>query len=166
VVSEGYYKKGIIEKTLLIKRIIMTKKAWAITLFVMILLGLGACKNSAKRIDCDINDLNGKWKFVSIDGMEVKTEREAFLEFNTSNMRIHGSAGCNIINSTYEIDERNPSKITFKPAQMTMMMCPEMEAENAFSRIYPQIVSFSCIDGKSTLLLLDKDGKELIRLKK
>jgi heat shock protein HslJ len=140
------------------------KKTGVIALFAII-LGLGAC-NSRQQVNCNIIDLDGKWKLVSIDGMEVKTEREAFLEFNTTDKRIHGSAGCNVINSVYEIDEKNPSMITFKPAQMTMMMCPEMDAENAFVRIYPQITSFTCADDKTTLLFTDKDGKELMRLKK
>lgn len=165
----------------------MNKKGWISALLVLVMVTLGACNSQKKKkseacqsaeketITCGITDLEGEWKMVSIEGVNVETEREAFLRFDTEAKKIHGSAGCNVLNSVYELKESDPMAISFKPAQMTMMMCLKMEAENAFRRVSPEIASFTfaetpdgkcCAEGKSTLLLLDKDGKELIKLKR
>ncbi len=154
--------------------LLMDKKVWWSAIFTFILMGIamGACsskKTGTGSSAYGTGDLSGRWDIVSLDGKEIKTDREAFLEFDVEKKRIHGNAGCNVINSVYEVNKTKNMEIVFKPAQMTMMACPDMEAENAFVRIYPDIMSFSfgkASDGKTTVSFLNANGREIMKLKK
>ena len=56
---------------------------------------------------------------LSPDGME----KQPFIEFNIAEKRLHGNAGCNLINGAFQVDDENPSAISFPQVISTMMAC-------------------------------------------
>ena len=115
---------------------------------------------------CKANDLSGVWNIFSIEEEEVETETEAFLQFDTQEKRVHGRAGCNILNFAYETREDNATAIAFKQGISTRMMCVDIETEEQFLRICPEIVSFSLNAEGNTATFYDEENDELLVLKK
>ena len=115
---------------------------------------------------CKANDLSGVWNIFSIEGEVVETETEAFLQFDTQEKRVHGKAGCNMLSFAYETQENNATAIAFKQGISTRMMCIDMETEDQFLRICPEIVSFSIDIEGNTATFYDDEKDELLVLKK
>ena len=109
----------------------------------------------------------GEWLITEVDHAAVKTsEKEPFIGFVREEGRIYGSAGCNSIMGTWEIDEKNPSAIDLSKLASTMMMCPDMETERAILDAFSRVKSYQMADGGKALLFLDASGNEIVRMKK
>ncbi|MFA6779560.1 MAG: META domain-containing protein [Paludibacteraceae bacterium] len=125
---------------------------------------------------CGENALQGdfQWNVVAIAGSEVSPKGDgAFMVFDTVSNKMNGNTGCNIINANYVIDSVNANGISILPGQVTMMACPDMNIEQAFLNVLPTINSFSfqnldstCCAGQTTLVFLNKEDKEVLKLKK
>ena len=59
----------------------------------------------------------------------MEWEKQPFIEFNIAEKSLHGNAGCNLINGAFQVDDENPSAISFPQVISTMMACPDMEVE-------------------------------------
>ena len=114
----------------------------------------------------NMSDLNGEWIIFSIEGKEVPTGIETFLQFNIQEKRVHGKAGCNILNFAYETQDGNETAIAFKRGISTRMMCMDMETEDQFLKTCPEIVSFSLNTEKNVATFYDGEKKEVLVLKK
>lgn len=96
-----------------------------------------------------VADLNGKWMVSEAGGEAIPSgmENQPFIEFNISEKRIHGNAGCNVINGGYETDGGNVTAISFPQVISTMMMCPDMEVESRILKALNSIQSFGKLAG-------------------
>ena len=113
----------------------------------------------------DSTALEGAWAIRTVKGAALgETEKTPMLQFTLAEHRVHGNAGCNVINGTFELDPKNPSALTFGPMITTMMACPNMEAETAVLQALAQVQSFR-VEGE-TLYLCDASGAELLSLEK
>ena len=58
-----------------------------------------------------LSDLSGKWIISEAGGQSIPEgmEKQPFIEFNLSEKRIHGNAGCNLINGGFVADNENAS---------------------------------------------------------
>lgn len=113
----------------------------------------------------DSTALEGAWAIRTVKGAAPgETEKTPMLQFTLAEHRVHGNAGCNVINGTFELDPKNPSALTFGPMITTMMACPNMEAETAVLQALAQVQSFR-VEGE-TLYLCDASGAELLSLEK
>ncbi|MDT8439027.1 MAG: copper resistance protein NlpE N-terminal domain-containing protein [Wenzhouxiangellaceae bacterium] len=104
-----------------------------------------------------INDprLEGqRWRLIELQGQPVDAEalqREPFLEFDAATGRMHGNAGCNVINGSYAI--KTGLRIAFDERMaMTMMACPDMDTEQLFVEILPTIDNYSLGDDDTMTL--------------
>ena len=82
------------------------------------------------------NLLVGKhWKLVELMGapVENKNGKEAFMVLSAQDNRVHGNYGCNNFTGSYKLEEGN--RLSFSQMAGTMMMCPDMEVEQAFSEV-------------------------------
>ena len=77
------------------------------------------------------------------DGME----KQPFIEFNIAEKRLHGNAGCNLINGAFQVDDENPSAISFPQVISTMMACPDMEVEGRVLKALNSVQSFGKLAG-------------------
>ena len=73
------------------------------------------------------------WRLIELQGAPVsnKTGKEAFIVFRAQGKRVHGNFGCNNFNGSYTLEYGN--RISFSQMATTMMMCADMELEQAFS---------------------------------
>lgn len=96
-----------------------------------------------------VADLNGKWMVSEAGGEAIPSgmENQPFIEFNISEKRIHGNAGCNIINGGYETDGGSVTAISFPQVISTMMMCPDMEVESRILKALNSVQSFGKLAG-------------------
>ncbi|MCD8166128.1 MAG: META domain-containing protein, partial [Bacteroides sp.] len=78
-----------------------------------------------------VSTLGGSWNIVTVRGKSVSSSMETkpFIEFNVADKRIHGNAGCNVINGGYNQDGGQSNSLRFTQVVSTMMACPELDLE-------------------------------------
>lgn len=96
-----------------------------------------------------LSDLSGKWMITEAAGEAIPEgmEKQPFIEFDMTEKRIHGNAGCNIINGAFQTDETNPSAISFPQIISTMMACPDMAVEGRVTKALNEVQSFGKLAG-------------------
>ena len=96
-----------------------------------------------------LSDLSGKWIISEAAGEAIPDgmEKQPFIEFDMTEKRIHGNAGCNIINGAFQTDETNPSAISFPQLISTMMACPDMAVEGRVTKALNEAQSFGKLAG-------------------
>jgi heat shock protein HslJ len=113
-----------------------------------------------------INDLAGEWIISAVSGEAVKKmEKTPFLAFNIEEKRVHGNAGCNIINGGFSQEEGNAASLKFSQMISTMMACPDMDVETQVLKALNEVASFEKNEDGS-VSLLDGNGKVLLTLVK
>lgn len=95
-----------------------------------------------------LSDLNGKWMISEAGGQAIPEgmEKQPFIEFNISEKRIHGNAGCNLINGGFVADG-DAAAISFPQLVSTMMACPDMEVEGRVLKALNEVKSFGKLAG-------------------
>ena len=118
--------------------------------------------------DQHIYRVNDNWVAVRIGekdlsgGIEGDPASLPQLEIKVGEMKYNGSDGCNnYMGGLIELDEKI---IRFGIAAGTRMMCHEMEIPDLFNRTLPEVWSWAI--KKKQLHLFDKQGSELMQLKK
>ena len=114
----------------------------------------------------DVKKLEGKWNIVEVKGEKILKEGLPNMEFDMNNKKIHGNAGCNIFNTTVELDANDASSITINPAATTMMACPEMETEDAILKAMGEVKSVKAGQSENEMKLVDANGNVLLTLSK
>lgn len=117
-----------------------------------------------KEVTTAVNEetLKGTWVLTSIAGGDVATlftKNVPTMEFREE-AAVSGNAGCNTYRTTYKLEN---DSITFKPAAMTMMACPDLKGEGMFSTLLTapmQIV----VNGD--VLAFSKEGTTVLEFKK
>lgn len=117
-------------------------------------------KTASKSID-------GPWQVVEIAGKTVETsENIVFLNFDVLKKQVNGFTGCNYMHGKFKLKALK-SELTFQPAAMTRMMCPDSEIENNLIQQIGKVASYGTeLTSNNTvhLILFDKQGTELMRL--
>ncbi len=119
---------------------------------IAVLLSLFSCSVNNKRTYLsNISLESGQWVLINLNGQEVvkqNTERPIYLEFNVTDQKVAGFAGCNRLFGAYII---KGSAINFSRVGSTKMMCPDAELENTFVASLQQINRYQ-IEGEKLLL--------------
>lgn len=128
-----------------------------ITLICALIAGLAVLSS------CAHQELNGKWKVLSIDQVEIGPDifNEATLEINLGKGEYYGVSGVNYLSGKVLIDK---DKIDFQDGPMTRMAADphSMEVESAYVRALLGAEAYSFENGK--LLLKDGNGNTLMVL--
>lgn len=114
--------------------------------------------------------LNGAWRVTAINGQPNSNEGVQFV-FDLPEKKIHGNAGCNIINGEISIDPDVTNSVQFSNIASTRMMCPDIatetavlvaleETEKAFAKS-DDTVTFVNHAGKPVLQLIRIDPRSL-----
>lgn len=95
--------------------------------------------------------LEGEWKIVEVNGEAIPTdiEKKPFLNFDVQKKRIHGNAGCNMINGGFITKEDSPLAISFPAVAATMMACPDMTLERKVLKALNEVKSFEIVTDKN-----------------
>ena len=123
----------------------------------------------AKRPAATLASLQGKWDITAVYGQAVAdieaTDQAPFLEFNAEEKKLHGNAGCNIVNGGFTQKEGLPASLEFGQLISTMMAGPGMTLERQVLDAMNNVKSFVVKDNQ-TAALLDENGEEVLTLKK
>ena len=114
--------------------------------------------------------LNGAWRVTAINGQPNSNKGVQFV-FDIPEKKIHGNAGCNIINGEISIDPDVTNSVQFSNIASTRMMCPDIatetavlvaleETEKAFAKS-DDTVTFVNHAGKPVLQLIRIDPRSL-----
>lgn len=97
-----------------------------------------------KEAGVKLSDLDGKWMIVEADGKAIpkKMETQPYFEFDIAQKKMHGNAGCNIINGAIVTDKNDPASISFPNVISTMMMCPDSDVESRVMKAMNAVKSF------------------------
>ena len=114
-----------------------------------------------------ITSLEGEWRIAEIKGetLPAKLEKEPFIAFDLKAKRIHGNAGCNMINGGIITEENNPRSLSFPAVAATMMACPDMSIERKVLDALNAVKSFDITTNKD-VTLYGEDGTQLLVLKR
>lgn len=112
----------------------------------------------------NIDFLNGAWKVVSIDGVPVTASAMKF-SIDILELKIHGNAGCNILNGSILIDPDRPNSIQFQQLATTRMMCPDIQQETALLVALEEVTS-AYRSGEARVVLRNNGGKDKIVLER
>lgn len=101
-----------------------------------------------KEASAKLSDLNGEWLIREADGVAVPSgmEKQPNIAFDVTEKRLHGNAGCNIINGSFDTDQANPAAISFQRVISTMMACPDMEVEGRIKKSLGAARSFGKLE--------------------
>ena len=129
----------------------------------VIAFGLGSIGCKTQKVESDYTRLSeSTWNVIDLEKKVVeKTQNNPFITFDTNEMRVSGSGGCNRISGTFK-SQPNSDQISFSQMITTRMACLNMETENTFLNLIGK-VSFFKIEN-DTLTLYDSNRNELISL--
>jgi len=98
----------------------------------------------------------GEWKLSKINGKFVSLIKPITLNFNTTEQKVSGFAGCNQYFGNFTADK---TSLKFSLLGSTKMYCDSMEIENKFLDILTQINSFS---SENNILILLTDQQVIL----
>jgi heat shock protein HslJ len=119
---------------------------------VALTMGATGCKTSQKQETLAQDALTGTWTISAAEGNAVSAEEPLTLEF-TADGKVHGKVGCNIYNNSYTFDAEQATLTFSDNGQRTMMMCPDMETEDAIVRALTATASVAKGEGECLNLL-------------
>lgn len=114
----------------------------------------------------DTNFINGAWQVVSIAGAEVAKEKKLQIVIDIPEMKVHGSAGCNVLNGKLVIKPNSRYSLQFKEIATTRMACPDMELERQFINALNATATATPGESVDTVTLNDADGNQLVKLQR
>lgn len=86
--------------------------------------------------------LDGEWTISEVNGRKVTGEERPYMTFSTSEGRIYGSNGCNIINGDYNISDSG-NALTFTNVITTQRACADAPFEYEINQALDKVKSYS-----------------------
>lgn len=109
--------------------------------------------------------LNGGWKVLELNGQPLTQDDEASITFNTTDLKIHGTTGCNIFNGELFIDPDKTTSLQILQLITTRMACPNDSIETEFL-LALESVETAKSTGEKEVTLYNTEGKALFKLSK
>lgn len=109
--------------------------------------------------------LNGAWKVDTLNGTPLVTSDgdPASLTINITDLQLHGTTGCNLLNGRIFIDPDKKHSLQFVDVATTRMMCPPDSRETEFLLALESVESAKPTS-LDTVELTSPDGKQLFTL--
>lgn len=128
--------------------------------FLSFLLMMSCSSSNVPKQSAKTNFENTKWILFQMDGKEFSSENQTYIQFNSIDSKVNGSAACNNFFGTYK---KNGSSLTFNPLASTKKACPEMEKETSFMNTLQNTAYFK-IKG-NVMTITDSNGKVILVFK-
>lgn len=135
-------------------------------MYVLLIPALIGTMISCSDVKTDVKKLEGKWNVVEVKGEKVLEEGLPQMNFDMSENKLNGNTGCNIFNTTVEVDPNDISSILINQAATTMMACPNMELEGKVLQSMGEVKSVKAGKNESEMCLVDGSGNVLFVLSK
>ncbi|MEG1615435.1 MAG: META domain-containing protein [Bacteroidales bacterium] len=132
------------------------------------LVAFGACSGNSKK---EAVNLQGEWVITSVNGVKVQeTPESPFLNFDLTEKRVNGNAGCNNFFGEVIMNEADASSLSFDKMGATKMMCPNDSLEMEVFKALNEVKSFGSADcdvkGKTCAKLMNAQNNELLTIQK
>jgi len=108
--------------------------------------------------------LDGTWRVTAIDDEPVHVVGMK-LVIDTTEGKIHGNTGCNIINGSLELDMETANSISFQSIAVTRRACPEPNYETRLIVALEDACRAKPIS-KDKVVLLDSQKKSVLQLER
>lgn len=126
--------------------------------------GAGATTMILRKSDLDF--VNGAWAVQKIGNTPVPQDSEMKIVIDIPELKIHGNAGCNILNGDIRLNPDVQNSIEFANLATTRMMCPDMETEQAFLKALESAKKVATTGNKDIIFFTDAAGKTVVVLKR
>ncbi len=104
-----------------------------------------------------------QWQLIQLGGETVSPEKDKFtLTLLAEGNRLTGVGACNRLTGIYKTDDKRTLKLG--PIASTMMACPGMEREHAFTQALEATTHYD-MDGPMLLLLSNGELKAVFQAK-
>lgn len=110
--------------------------------------------------------LNGAWKVTAINGQKVPAEADIRIVIDTDNCKLHGNAGCNMLNGEITVNLDKPDAIEFKNLATTRMTCPFIATEQSFLVALESVDTAVKSAGGAEAVLKDNAGNTVITMRR
>lgn len=109
--------------------------------------------------------LGGRWLVRKAGGAGITANEEGapFIELDMQAMKLHGNAGCNIINGNILTEGKQPSPISFPQVISTMMACPDMQTESRILKALGEVRSWERVED-GNVGLYDENKEQVLLL--
>lgn len=114
----------------------------------------------------DAGFMNGAWRVTKIGSTSVAEEKGIELNIDIPDLKVHGNAGCNVVNGTLFIDPAKQNSLQFKDLRTTRMTCPDIALEQQLLLALEDVETVVSGNDGNTAQLKNAQGKVLITLKK
>ena len=112
----------------------------------------------------NLSFLDGAWTIVSIHGNPVPKSADLRVVIDIEERKIHGNAGCNILNGELVVNLDKGNGLEFKNLATTRMTCPDIATEQQFLLALEEVDTAVRGADASTAIMKDSDGKTIITL--
>ncbi len=126
--------------------------------------GAGATVLILRKSDLDF--VNGAWTIQKIGNTPAPQEAEMKIVIDIPELKIHGNAGCNILNGDIKINPDVQNSIEFTNLATTRMMCPYMETEQEFIKALESVKKVATTSNKDIIFFTDASGNTVVVLKR
>lgn len=112
----------------------------------------------------NLSFLNGAWQVTTIQGTPVPANTSIKIVIDIDEGKIHGNAGCNVVNGTIVVTLDKGDGIEFKDLATTRMTCPAIATEQSFLVALEEVAV--CTQGASAnqAIMKSDDGRPLLTL--
>ncbi len=113
------------------------------------------------------SSFSGNWNIVTIRGKGVPAEMQTkpFLSFDTQEKRVHGNAGCNTMNGSFDQEAGKANSLLFRQMVTTMMACPYLDTEREVLDSLEAVTYYETLSN-GNLGLFNKEGVMLLELQR
>lgn len=108
--------------------------------------------------------LNGAWRVTEIEGAAISANVRIVIDVDEH--KIHGNAGCNVLNGDIIVNLDKGNGIEFKNLATSRMMCPDIATEQAFLLALESVDNAAKGSSPDTALLKNAAGQTIILLKR
>lgn len=112
----------------------------------------------------NLSFLDGAWSVVSIYDNPVPASADVRVVLDIEERKIHGNAGCNVLNGELVVNLDKGNGLEFKNLATTRMTCPDIATEQQFLLALEEVDTAVRGADASTALMKDSSGKTIITL--
>lgn len=114
----------------------------------------------------NLSFLNGAWRVTAIHGNAVPATADIRVVIDIDECRIHGNAGCNLLNGEIVVNLDKGDALEFRNLATSRMTCPNIATEQEFLLSLEEVDTAVKADAGDEALFKDSQGKVVITMKR
>lgn len=108
--------------------------------------------------------LNGAWKVDTIKGVKVPSSANVKIVIDVDDCKVHGNAGCNLLNGEITVNLDKSDGIEFKNLATTRMACPDMATEQQFLLALEMVDTATMGANENEAVMKDAQGNVVLTM--